>query len=55
MSGPAWLTDIFAAVMITVAAYCASRWSWRAGGGGRPMSIPTAYTWSWAWRWRECW
>jgi hypothetical protein len=25
MSGPAWLTDIFAAVMITVAAYCASR------------------------------
>lgn len=33
MSGPAWLTDIFAAVMITVAAYCASllvvaRW-WR--------------------------
>jgi Domain of unknown function (DUF5134) len=25
MSGPAWLTDIFAAVMITVAVYCASR------------------------------
>jgi hypothetical protein len=25
MGGPAWLTDIFAAVMITVAAYCASR------------------------------
>jgi len=25
MSGPAWLTDIFAGVMITVAAYCASR------------------------------
>ena len=25
MSGPAWLTDIFAAAMITVAAYCASR------------------------------
>jgi hypothetical protein len=25
MSDPAWLTDIFAAVMITVAAYCASR------------------------------
>jgi hypothetical protein len=25
MSGPAWLTDIFAAVMITVAAYCTSR------------------------------
>ena len=25
MGGPAWLTDIFAAVMITVAVYCASR------------------------------
>jgi hypothetical protein len=25
MGGPAWLTDIFAGVMITVAAYCASR------------------------------
>ena len=25
MGGPAWLTDIFAAVMITVAAYCTSR------------------------------
>jgi hypothetical protein len=25
MGGPAWLTDIFAAVMITVAAYCAGR------------------------------
>jgi hypothetical protein len=25
MGAPAWLTDIFAAVMITVAAYCASR------------------------------
>jgi hypothetical protein len=25
LSDPAWLTDIFAAVMITVAAYCASR------------------------------
>ena len=25
MGGPAWLTDIFASVMITVAAYCASR------------------------------
>jgi len=25
MGGPAWLTDIFAAAMITVAAYCASR------------------------------
>ena len=25
MGGPAWLTDIFAGVMITVAAYCAGR------------------------------
>ena len=40
MGGPAWLTDIFAAVMITVAAYCASRlvvarW-WR-----RPTDVDT--------------
>jgi hypothetical protein len=40
VGGPAWLTDIFAAVMITVAAYCASRlvvarW-WR-----RPTDIDT--------------
>jgi hypothetical protein len=40
MGGPAWLTDIFAAVMVTVAAYCASRlvvarW-WR-----RPTDVDT--------------
>ena len=40
MGGPAWLTDIFAAMMITVAAYCASRlvvarW-WR-----RPTDVDT--------------
>ncbi len=32
MGGPAWLTDIFAALMIAVAAYCAKaagRWRHR--------------------------
>jgi hypothetical protein len=41
MAGPAWLADIFAVVMITVAVYCASRlvvarW-WR-----RPSELDTA-------------
>src|SRR5260370_511935 len=52
MGGPAWLTDTFAAVMITVAAYCAgrlvvARW-WRrptdldADGGHVVMGVAVA-------------
>ena len=52
MSVPAWLLDIFAAVMLVVAAVSAARLAiaWRAAGPTRTLTS-TSPTCSWAWPW----